>query len=134
VLYGLAPLAEHLFFQCRARLAHFGELIAPGERPAGINDPLEEKYSLRFLSSGEISGSSSPLQVCRRMSRSFSGLLRVLMAWITSSRSIGLIPSATTTTQHPISDFKNGVAHGLPNSSWSSGCKLSLLTCMAAFV
>ncbi len=95
---------------------------------------LEEKDSRRFLFSSEISGSSSPLQIYRRISTSFSRLLRVLMARITSFRSIGLIPSATTPTQHPISDFKNGFAHGLPNTSWSSGCKLSLLTCMAAFV
>jgi len=53
---------------------------------------LEEKDSQRFLFSSEISGSSSPLQVYRRISTSFSRLLRVLMARITSFRSIGLIP------------------------------------------
>jgi hypothetical protein len=35
---------------------------------------LEEKYSLRFLPSSEMSGSSSPLQVYRRISTSFSGI------------------------------------------------------------
>ena len=66
------------------------------------------------------------------MSMFFSRLLRVPIAQITSSRSMGLI-SSSTTTQRQISAFKKGFAHGLPNNSRSSGCKLSF-TCIAALV